>query len=53
MKIDEKITVERTGSGCYKITLPDGTSLIGSAASTAVALAHVVFLEEASEGTQC
>lgn len=48
MKTGEKVTVEKTPSGLYAVTLPNGTKYIGAAPSTAIALTHAVFVEEAS-----
>lgn len=49
MKLNEQITVDKIYAGRYIITMPDGTRLVGAAASTIIALTHAVFLEEASD----
>jgi len=49
MKIGEHINIERTLSGLYKVELPDGTFLVGGAASTACVLSQAIFKDEACE----
>lgn len=48
MSEGEEIKIERTISGHYRITMPDGTVMIGGAASTIVVLANAIFKLEAS-----
>lgn len=48
MRKGEVVKVERIESGLYKVTYPDGTSLVGIAATTAIALMRAVFWEEAN-----
>ncbi len=43
------LTVERLESGFYKVTLADGTSFIGGAASTIIVLATHIFKKEAQD----
>lgn len=47
MRRGEAITVERVPAGLYKITLPEGTVYVGSAASTIIVLANSIFRDEA------
>lgn len=57
MKRGQKITIERTQSGCYSITgdalgkastgEPIG-QMVGGAASTIITLSHLIFMDEAS-----
>lgn len=50
MKVGEKITIERLQGGLYSITCPDGFEhKIGAAASTAIAMNHLVFKTQAGE----
>lgn len=49
MKLNEQITIDKISAGRYIITMPDGTRLVGAAASTITALTHAVFFEEASD----
>lgn len=51
MKRGEKIIVERTKSGLYKITNVQGTVLIGAAASTAMTIINEIFVHEACGDT--
>ncbi len=50
MKRGDKITIERTLSGHYKVTAPAGDlAYVGGAASTIVVIANAVFSTEAGE----
>jgi hypothetical protein len=49
MKREEKVVVERLPYGGYAVTLPDGTKLVGGAASTVIALTAAIFREEARD----
>jgi hypothetical protein len=42
-----RVTVERLPNGLYRMTQEGEPVLVGCAASTAIALAHAVFKEEA------
>lgn len=48
MKIGERIEIERTLSGLYKVTASDGV-YVGAAPSTIMALTNAVLKTEASE----
>ncbi len=47
MNIGDGIEIKRLESGLYRVVMPDGTVLIGGAASTAIALINAVLKEEA------
>lgn len=49
MQVGEKITVERLPSGLYAISQEGRTTLVGAAASTALALNYTVFNDEAND----
>jgi hypothetical protein len=50
MKIGQKITIERTQSGLYRLSTddPNQAVLVGDAASTAISLIYLVFSDEAN-----